>query len=571
MKGNPSPYWTVGEPRTKMADESPEVSSPSEQTPPAPQASPKCTTSGLFIAPVSGAEVASSQRESRYDELASASTMSVSSRSKGSLRLQELDPSQTQIKSGSAQILRPDLDAELPSVADILDDAAKSLKAVCDSTLRVDDTRSRTHLASKGRTDTDLVSQGPPGYKKPTFSHKIRQASIDVERQMRQQRLSERRRHGRGTGSGPWKSTAPSTLPNNARAAIAGTKPAPRVDEPRFVIEHPQQENRGLSVALGPANATWGSDWGLRELGKSPVVNSNISHGVSPRMDQTRGNRRPMSFRPSNLKERLSAGSSGEDLSERTEKLRNTTAGPSNEKSHIKKPSADADSVPSRVSVSTAKWVQRKLDLRDSDAILDRENQVKVREMAEEKAAYATLLKERAKVAKRASRIAKQQAKVKFVHDQAKEDLNQLISSLPELFRTRVLAEIEKNKAMVRSIAARHGGTTYGAGEGKTSDSDRKQSKPLPVPAETEIFHEGAFLRYIERMRKFREEKNKLPAGHKNWEAGHTVVRPFQLSCYKSQVSFPQSNHPTIFSLYVFQLSLTFPPFHLSLANFFRF
>ena len=143
-----------------------------------------------------------------------------------------------------------------------------------------------------GVTSAGSQQQVQPRWARPTVAHAVRQASMRAERELREARIRDRDIINRGKGKRKWvrPRTAKSMvgIPDPVTHKLASeilvngtTDPA----EHNIRVSSPVPGVAPLSVALEPAMARWGTEWGLRDKPAVPTGDANSALGVdmSPR------------------------------------------------------------------------------------------------------------------------------------------------------------------------------------------------------------------------------------------------------------------------------------------------
>ena len=147
-----------------------------------------------------------------------------------------------------------------------------------------------------GSTASGQAVDKQPRWARPTVAHAVRQASMRAERELREARIRNREAINRGKGNRRWvrprtaKSMVgiPDPITNKLPSEIlvhGATDPA----EHNICVSSPVPGVAPLSVALEPAMARWGTEWGLRDKPAVPTGDANSALGVdmSPRKSRT--------------------------------------------------------------------------------------------------------------------------------------------------------------------------------------------------------------------------------------------------------------------------------------------
>ncbi len=405
----------------------------------------------------------------------------------------------------------------------------------------------QTGTSSQVPVSAGLLGASPekvPRWARPTVAYSVRQASLQVEREHRDARIKDRRDFARGKGKqGAWvrprTAKAPVGIPDHAASTTLAhggggslSSSPTRPMEHNIRVSSPRPGSAPLSVALEPAMKQWGTDWGLRDKPAVPLGNANSTHGVdmSPRKK-----RRPSAMSPG----RRRARGGGEPA------LGSSRGGGSSTANF-------RSSGSSSLLGSTRAWVEQQRVIRaalmqdggHNGGILDAREARDVQEAEEERAAHARLLRRRQRVARASAAIAQRQEEARKGEEAEDEALEKMIASLPELFRIKVRQEVRANRARAAAAAKSLGGTgankimkPLGNQQGPRAAAARNGAaatqqgieNKLPVPVVTELYHEAAFQKHLERNQEVRRRKAEQERQYSTsqWAPGHTIVKPF--------------------------------------------
>jgi len=148
-----------------------------------------------------------------------------------------------------------------------------------------------------------------------------------------------------------------------------------------------------------------------------------------------------------------------------------------------------------------------------------------------EKKRYIMIKKHRKKVAQAAVKMAIKCRQEKEEKENANNEFDAMVKSLPELFRRRVMAQVLKNRQDVTNVKQTMVGTFSTRLNWEKLNQQKLEKKKLkvPVPVQTELFHEEGFNAHVERYKNSRQQKEKqlLASTTGTWAPGHTIVKPF--------------------------------------------
>jgi hypothetical protein len=343
-------------------------------------------------------------------------------------------------------------------------------------------------------------------------------------------------------------------------------------------VETPGRNSPNLSVGLEPAMARWGTEWGLRDKPSIPIGDQNSSLGVdmSPRSSPRQS--RNSSFASSPLKPKhmnapnnvimTDDNDDDDDDDKYHDEIPGTTmqtggragagagAGAGSSPFRLQRmndpflkdhsPNNDENNTRSRMEKTTKSWVDRQqLMLAESKnplkSTIQEEREIEASEVTKKE--WLNAVRKRRKVAKAAVRMANKYKTEMKQNEDENNTLNTMINSLPELFKKRVLEQVEKNRMQAKNIEMKMNGTSTTKMKAKMLQDQKLQEKKrkTPVPVETELFHQGGFNAHIEKMRQSRNNKKKLlkkaTSTSGTWAPGHTIVKPFSFDKRTSNLS----------------------------------
>ena len=414
----------------------------------------------------------------------------------------------------------------------------------------------------------------------------VRQASVQAERELREYRISERAKTERGTGKqGQWNRIS-------TKKAMVGIPTQPMNDLTAVNISasvaSPVKGGSHLNVSFEPSMQRWGTEWGLRGQPSVPTGDSNSSIGIdnsprnsprnsphnsrpstpsSKRLSTTRSNYN--SFTSSPLKPSNSARQQQQQqppppqqqppqqqqqkspLQEapHEEKEQNHMASidmdsniqQNNNSVHIVMPVFDdpflqrvTEDTTTRMERTTKSWIDKQqlmVAMRNDSNRLTIQEENELIATNNEKKRYIMIKKHRKKVAQAAVKMAIKCRQEKEEKENANNEFDAMVKSLPELFRRRVMAQVLKNRQDVTNVKQTMVGTFSTRLNWEKLNQQKLEKKKLkvPVPVQTELFHEEGFNAHVERYKNSRQQKEKqlLASTTGTWAPGHTIVKPF--------------------------------------------